>query len=177
MPSLSIFCFLNFATEIFGTKNLLGSCGILPFVLTSTSKVSVAKTAHRNSLKESFNMEISLQSPKGMTKVTGGHLKLVRKKNMKERCQVNTLRETASYSHEVQYFFLTNSAASCVQGLETADLIPFKSYMEEPQIYLHFFLRGPINHTPETPAKSVLQKLKYSWKCATLLNTLLCWGR
>lgn len=107
MLSFSIFCFVSFATETSGTKNLLGSCGILPFVLTSTSKVSVAKKADRSSLKENFNMKISLQSPKGATKVTGGHLKLIRKKNMKERCQVNTLPETATYFREVQYFFLT----------------------------------------------------------------------
>lgn len=85
MLSLSIFCFLSFATETSGTTNLLGSCGILPFVLTSTSKVSVAKKAARSSLKENFNMEILLQSLKGATKVTGGHLKAIRKKNMKEK--------------------------------------------------------------------------------------------
>lgn len=113
MLSLSIFCFPSFATETSGTKNLLGSCGILPFVLTTTSKVSVAKKAHRSSLKESFNMEISLQSPKGATEVMGGHLKLIRKKTMKERCQVNTLHETASYFHEVQYFLLTNCSKLC----------------------------------------------------------------
>lgn len=140
-----IFCFPSFATETSGTKKLLDSCRIFPFVLTSTSKVSAAKKADRSSLKESFNMEISLQSPKGATKVTGGHLKLISKKNMKERCQVNTLHETASDFHEVQYFFLSNSAASCVQGLETADLIPLKL----TRIYLHFFLRGPINCAPE----------------------------
>lgn len=133
MLSLSIFCFLSFATETSGAKNFLGSCGILPFVLRSTSKVSVAKKADRSSLKESFNMKISLQSTKGVTKVMGGHLKLIRKKNMKERSQVNTLHETASYFHEVQYFFLTNSAASCVQGLGTADLIPLKLTKKSPR--------------------------------------------
>lgn len=78
-------------------------------------------------------MEILLQSPKGATKVTGGHLKAIRKKNMKERCQVNTLCETASYFHEVQYFFLTNSAASCAQGLESADVIPLKPTWKSPR--------------------------------------------
>lgn len=158
MLSLSIFCFLHFVTEISDTKNLLGSCGILSFLLTSTSKVSVAKKPDRSSLKESFNMEISLQSSKGVTKVTGGHLKLIRNKNMKEGCQVSTLRETASCLHEVQYFFLTNSAASCVQGLEAADLIPLKLTWKSLRFTLCSFLRGPNNCAPEILAKSVTPK-------------------
>lgn len=157
MLSFSIFCFLSFATETSDTKNLLGSSGILPFVLTSTSKVNVAKKADRSSLRESFNMEISLQSPKGVTKVTGGHLKLIRKKSMKERCQVNTLPETASYFHEVQYFFLTKKSKLFPRiGNSWSD--PLKAYLEESQIYLHSFLRGPINDVPEILAQSALPK-------------------
>lgn len=52
---------------------------------------------------------------------------------MKESCQVNTLRETAPYFHEVQYFFLNNSAAGCVQGLGKADLIPLKLTWKSPR--------------------------------------------
>lgn len=54
----------------------------MPFVLTSTSKVNVAKKADRSTLKGSFHMEIPLESLKGVIKVAGRHLKLVREKNL-----------------------------------------------------------------------------------------------
>lgn len=99
--SFSVSCFVSSSTETYGARQLLRSWGILPFVITSTSKVNVAKQADRSSLKESFNMEIPLESLKGVIKVAGRHLKLIREKKLtKERCQVNMLPESASYFHE-----------------------------------------------------------------------------
>lgn len=117
----------------FWYKELAGFLWNFAFCTNKYIKSQRCNESYRSSLQESFNMEISLQSPKGATKVAGGHLKLIRKKSMKERCQVNTLPETASYFHEAQYFFLTNSAASCFQGLGTADLIPLKLTWKSPR--------------------------------------------
>lgn len=74
--------FLNFSMETYGAGKSQGSWGILPFVLTSTSQVSVAKKAERSFLKERFNIEFPLESLKGVIKVVGGCLKLIKEKNL-----------------------------------------------------------------------------------------------
>lgn len=84
--------------ETYGGRKSQGSWGILPFVLTSTSKVRVAKKADRSFLKERFNIETPLESLKGVIKLVGGCLKLIKEKEtMKERCQMNMLPKSASY--------------------------------------------------------------------------------